>query len=190
MAYKVATAPVLEPFTTDYIKTWLKIPSSVTVEDTLLSDLIKNARVWAEQMTNTAALTQTIEEYFDCWPCGPVLNLTVSPVQSITSVSYFASGAYTTFDPSNYYTDLVSTPARIVLKNSVVFPSTDLGAPNVVKIVYLAGATAAANVPKTLMQAMLQKIAYLYENREDIPGANSNRTRSADALAMQNRAFV
>lgn len=187
MAYKVATGPVIEPFSVAYIKTWLKIPSSVAIEDTLLEDLIKNARVWAEQITSKALLTQTIEEYYDCFPCSKVLTLTVGPIQSITSVSYMASGSYTVWNASNYNTDLISEPCRIVPKNTVTWPTTDSLTPNTVKVIYVAGATAATGIPKTLMQAMLQKIAYAYENREDVPGGANNRTRSADALAMFNR---
>ena len=187
MAYKVATPPVLEPFTTSYLKTWLKIPSSVTAEDTLLADMIQSARVWAEQLTNKALLTQTIEEYFDDLPCGSFLKLSLSPVQSITSVSFYLNGSYTTWDASNYTTDLISEPCRIVKKSTSSWPSYDAGAPNIIKVVYVAGATAATGIPKTIMQAMLQKLAYMYENREDIPGGANNRQRSADALAMFNR---
>jgi len=187
MAYKVATAPVLEPFTTAYIKTWLKIAQSVTTEDTLLADMIKNARTWAEQITGKALLTQTIEEYFDFFPCGNVINLTLSPIQSITSVSYYTGGSYSVWASSNYTTDLVSEPCRIVLKSNASWPTTDDQIPNKVKVIYIAGATAATGIPQTIMQAMLQKIAYMYENREDIPGGATNRQRSADALAMFNR---
>jgi uncharacterized phiE125 gp8 family phage protein len=189
MAYKVATAPVLEPFTTAYAKTWLKIPSSVTVEDTLLADMIQNVRVWAEQITGKALLTQTIEEYYDCFPCSSMLNLSVSPVQSITSISYMSGGSYTTWSSANYTTDLVSEPCRIVKKSTVTWPTVDELTPNAIKVVYVAGATAATGIPKTIMQAMLQKLAYQYENREDIPGGASNRQRSADALAMFNRSL-
>jgi len=187
MAYKVATQPVLKPFTTAYLKTWLKIPSSVTAEDTLLDDMIQSAMVWAEQLTNKALLTQTIEEYYDSPPHGSILKLSLSPVQSVTSVSFYYNGSYTAWDASNYTTDLVSEPCRIVKKNSISWPSYDLSTPNVIKVVYVAGSTAATGIPKTIMQAMLQKLAYMYENREDIPGGANNRQRSADALAMFNR---
>jgi uncharacterized phiE125 gp8 family phage protein len=190
MAYKVATAPVLEPFTTAYIKTWLKIPASVTVEDTLLDNLIKTAREWAEQTTNKALLTQTIEEYFDCWPCGNLMKLTVSPIQSITSIHYVSGGSYVLWDSANYTNDMVSIPARIVKKASASFPTTDDETPNKIKVTYVAGATAATGIPTTIMQAMLQKIAYMYENREDMPGGANNRQRSADALAMLNRTYL
>ena len=189
MAYKVATGPTLEPFTVAYIKTWLKIPSSVTVEDTLLEDIIKGARTWAEQGTGRALLTQTIEEYWDCWPeCG-ILNLSVAPIQSITSVSTLISGTYTVWASSNYNTDTVKEPCRIVPKPSAGQPNYDTGTPNAIKVIYLAGATAATGIPKTTMDAMLQRIAFLYENREDIPISNNSqpRLRSADALLLKNR---
>ena len=189
MPYKVSTAPVLEPFTTAYVKTWLKIPSSVTVEDTLLADMIQNARVWAEQITNKALLTQTIEEYFDYWPCGGNISLSVSPVQSITSVSYMSGGSYAVWTSTNYNTDLVSDPARVIKKQSSSLPTIDSYTTNAIKVIYVAGVTAATAIPKTIMQAMLQKIAFMYENREDIPGGASNRQRSADSLAMFNRSL-
>lgn len=189
MAYKVATAPVIFPFTTAEIKTWLKIPSSITVEDALLLDLIKNAVAWAESLTGKALLTQTIEEYFDFLPCGNVLTLSLSPVQSLTSVSYISGGSYSVWASSNYNTDLVSEPARIVLKSTGSWPTHDDQTPNAIKVIYIAGATASAGIPKTIMQAMLQKIAYMYENREDIPGGSLNRQRSADALAMFERSL-
>ena len=188
MAYKVVTPPVIEPFTVAYAKAWLRIPSSITIEDTLIEDMIKGARDYAEKVTNKAMLTQTINEFFDCFPCGNVFKLSVSPIQSITSISYMINGSYTVFNSSNYHTDLVSEPARIVLKDSASWPTIDTQTPNAVKVVYVAGATAASGIPQTSMDAMLQRLAYLYENREDMPlGGGSNRVRSADALLAKNR---
>jgi hypothetical protein len=100
-----------------------------------------------------------------------------------------SGGSYTVWSSSNYTTDLVSEPCRIVKKSTVTWPTVDVLTPNAVKVIYVAGATAATGIPKTIMQAMLQKLAYQYENREDIPGGASNRQRSADALAMFNRSL-
>ena len=189
MAYKVATAPIIEPFTTAYVKTWLKIPSSVTVEDALLDDMIISARVWAEQNSGRALLTQTIEEYRDCWPSCREFTLTLAPIQSVTSVSYMVGGSYVVWDPSNYNIDTVSEPCRIVPKYNVSVPTYDKLTPNAIKIIYVAGATAATAIPGTIKDAMLQRIAYLYENREDIPISQNSqpRLRSAAALLQTNR---
>lgn len=188
MAYKVATAPTTEPFTTAYIKAWLKIPSSVTVEDTLIADMIISARWWAEQGSNRALLTQTIEDYFDCWQVFG-LKLSVAPIQSITSISYLSGGAYVVWNAANYNADTISEPCRITLKNGGQAPSYDLNTPNAIKVTYVAGYSAAALIPGTAKDAMLQRIAYLYENREDIPISNNSqpRLRSANALLQKNR---
>lgn len=188
MAYKVTTAPVIEPFTTAYIKAWLKIPSSVTVEDALIADMIISARWWAEQGSGRALLTQTISEYFDCWNlCG--LSLSVAPIQSITSVSYLSNGSYVTWDAANYNADIIREPGRITLKNGGQLPSYDLSTPNAIRVVYVAGDTATTLIPGTIKDAMLQRIAFLYENREDIPISQNSqpRLRSADSLLQKNR---
>lgn len=188
MAYKVVTPPTVEPFTRAFVKTWLKIPASVTAEDTIVDELIITARTEAEQATSRAMMTQTIEEYFDCWPaCG--VTLSVAPIQSITNITYLSGGVYVTWDAANYHVDLISEPCRILIKNTGQVPSYDQRAPNVIKVTYVAGATATTAIPRTSMQAMLQRIAFLYENREDIPlgGSKTARERSANALLMPQR---
>ena len=189
MAYKVATAPTSEPFTRAEAKTWLKIPTAVTADDLVVDAIIAAARTWAEQGTSRALMTQTIEEYFDCWPeCG-VFALSVAPVQSITSVSYQSGGSYVTWSSANYYTDLVSTPCRIVAKAGVSAPSYDTDAPNAFKVVYVAGYASAASIPANIMHGMRQKMAFMYENREDIPlgAGGTERQRSAAALLQSKR---
>ena len=188
MAYKVVTAPTVEPFETAFVKTWLKIPASVTAEDTIVAQLIIAARSWAEQGTGRALMTQTIEEYFDCWPvCG--VRLSVAPIQSVSSIQYLSGGSYVTWNSANYNTDLVTEPCRITLKNTGQIPNYDSATTNVIKVTYVAGHTATTAIPRTTMQSMLQKIAFMYENREDIPlgGGNAARQRSADALLLSQR---
>lgn len=189
MAYKVTTAPTTEPFTRAYVKTWLKIPASVTAEDTIVDDLIITTRSEAEQGTGRALMTQTIEEYFDGWPSCWYFRLSVAPIQSITSISYLSGGTYVTWNAANYNTDLITEPCRITLKSTGTLPSYDLNTANAFKVVYVAGATATTAIPRTTMQSMLQRIAFLYENREDIPlsGGNAARQRSAAALLMPQR---
>lgn len=191
MAYKIASAPTSEPFTTAYVKTWLKIPASVTVEDTLLADIIVSARQWAEHGSGRALFTQTVEEYWDCFPACGALKLSLAPVQSVTSVSYISGGSYAVWASSNYTVDTVSEPCRIVAKQNASFLSHDIGVPNAVKAVYVAGSATTATIPGTIKDAMLQRIAFLYENREDIPISNNNqpRLRSADALLQKSRVF-
>jgi len=188
MAYKVTVAPATEPFTKAFVKTWLKIPASVTAEDTIVDELIIAARSWAEHGTGRALMTQTVEEYFDCWPvCG--VRLSVAPIQSITSIQYLSGGSYVTWNAANYNTDLISEPCRITLKNTGQIPSYDAATVNVIKVTYVAGATATTAIPRNTMQSMLQQIALWYEQREDMPlsGGNAARQRSASALLSAQR---
>lgn len=189
MAYKVVTPASTLPFTTAYVKSWLKIPASVTAEDTIVEALIKSAVAVAEKKTGRALLTQTIEEYFDCYPLCGLFDLSVAPIQSVTSVSYLSGGSYTIWNSSNYNVDTVSEPCRIVAKSTASMPAYDLQTPNAWKIVYVAGYSSSDLIPQNVIQGMLQKIAFHYENREDIPlgGGNTNRQRSADALFMSDR---
>jgi len=189
MAYKVTIQPTVEPFTVAYVKNWLKIPSSITTEDTIIDNLIHSARAWAEHGTGRALMTQTIEEYFDGWPYAMIFNLSVAPIQTVSSIAYMASGSYVNWSSSNYNVDTVSEPARIVPKLTANIPNYDLYTPNVIKVTYTAGATATTLIPMNIIQSMLQKIAFMYENREDIPlsGTNLPRQRSADALLMPQR---
>ncbi len=189
MAYKVATAPTTEPFTRAYVKSWLKIPASITAEDTIIDELILAARSWAEHGTGRALMTQTIEDYFDCWPSCGVLSLSVAPIQSVSSISYLSGGTYTTWNIANYNVDIISAPCRITLKTNGSLPAYDVLTPNAFKVVYVAGASATSDIPQVTKQAMLQKIAFMYENREDIPlgGGNTVRQRSADALLSAQR---
>lgn len=188
MAYKVVTAPTTEPFTRAFVKTWLKIPASVTAEDTIVDELIISARSWAEHGTGRALMTQTIEDYFDCWPVGGI-RLSVAPIQSITSISYLSGGVYTTWNAANYNTDLISEPCRITLKTNGQSPNFDIDTPNAIKVTYVAGATATTAIPRNTMHSMLQQIAFMYENREDMPlgGGNGARQRSASTLLMPQR---
>lgn len=174
------------------MKAWLKIPSSVTTDDDIVDALIKSARVYAEQTTNKALFTQTIQEYYDCWQPLESLLLSVGPVQSVTSVEYLSSGTYTTWASSNYYTDIVTEPGRIICKMSVIPPAYDMNAPNAIRVTYVVGWSSTSLIPDTIKDAMLQRIAYQYENREDIPmgGGSAARQRSADHLLMKNRRFI
>lgn len=189
MGYKVVTAPVLLPFDTAHIKSWLKIPASVTAEDTIVEALIKAAVADAQHKTRRALLTQTIEEYFDCYPYCGIFDLSVAPVQSVTSVMFLSGGSYTAWSASNYSTDIVGEPCRVVAKDTASIPVYDLRTPNVWKVTYVAGYSSADLIPQNIIQGMRQKIAFDYENREDIPlgGGSSARKRSADSLLYQER---
>jgi len=187
MTWEVTTQPTAEPLTVDEVKTFLNLTSNE--DNGMLEAFIQASREWAEKSTGRVLLTQTIKQYWDEWPTG-AWNLGISPATSVTSISYKdVDGATQTWSAANYTADTVSIPPRIFPTDDVDYPS--LGRyPNPVWVTYVVGYTTPAAVPADAKAAMLQKIAFLYENREDIPvqGVGSGyRVRSAEALIFHNR---
>lgn len=166
MAYSVTTAPASEPLTTAEAKSHLNVDTSD--DDTLIDNMIKAARIAIENYLDQKLITQTITEYFDEFPTDGVFNLTVWPVQSITSVNYLdTDGASQTWNASNYTTDLVSEPARITNAYSVSYPSTR-DQINAVNVVYVAGyGDDSTDIPELIRRAMLLLIADMYDNRSN-----------------------
>lgn len=184
MPYTITSAPGSEPVTSTEAKLWLKVDH--TADDTLITGLITAARKYAEGRTGLALLTQTVAESWDCFPACRTISLALWPVASVTTVQYIATGAtsYTTWNSTNYATDFVSTPARIVRGETVSWP-TLASLPNAVKVTYVAGYTAASNENLELVKtAMKLLIAFWYEYREDmqVNETTNPRIRSANAL--------
>lgn len=191
MTYEITAQPTAEPLTLDEVKTFLNLTSND--HDAMLDLFIRMAREWAEKTTGRAMLSQTIKQYWDEWPTGifgDTWELGVAPVSSVTSIQYLDSaGATQTWATTNYTADVKSRPARIVPTDAVEYPELD-DAPNAVIVTYVAGVSSVASVPATARAAMMQKIAFLYENREDIKinGVGSGyMVRSADALIFNER---
>jgi uncharacterized phiE125 gp8 family phage protein len=185
MAYEITAQPVAEPLSTEEVRQFLNLTS--TDDDAMLGTFIQSAREWAEKTTGRAVISQAISQYWDTWPTGWTLG--ICPATEVTNIKYKdTNGDTQTWATSNYTADIVSIPARIWPTDNVEYP--DLGNyPNAVWVEYLAGAAAPADVPADMKAGMLQKIAFLYENREDIPINESGnyRVRSADNLNFNNR---
>lgn len=198
MPWEVTTLPAAEPLTTTDARAFLNLTSND--DDDLLGLLIQSAREWVQKTTGRALLTQTIKEYWDWWPpefgidaALPGWTLSVSPASSVTSIQYVdTNGATQTWATSNYTVDVKSAIARIVPTDAVQYPAL-ANVPNAVIATYVAGYSTVANVPATARTAMLQKIAYWYENREDIPvnGVGGKyRVRAADSLLFNERLYL
>lgn len=187
MVLETTVLPTAEPLTIDEVKQFLNLTSDE--DNGLLELLITASRRWAEHVTGLRLLSQTVKQYWDEWPTGP-WRLGLSPASSVTSIQYKdENGATQTWSTANYTADTVSQPPRIYPTENVDYPG--LGEfPNAVWVTYVVGYSSTANVPAEAKAAMLQQIAFMYENREDIPinGVGSSyKLRSADALLFNNR---
>ena len=182
MTYTVITQPTTYPLTLAETKEFLRVDHNV--EDSVVLSLIAAEVARVEAETGRAIMSQTVEQYFDCWPNSRVIELDITPASSITSVKYLdASGSETTFNSTNYTADLLSIKPRVVLNTSSAWPSHG-SFPNAIRVRYVAGYADAASVPEALKLGMKHRIAFYYEKREDmqINELNNPRLRSADAV--------
>ena len=165
-------------------------------DDTLIGELIKVAQNNVEAYTGRAITQQTLQLFLDRLPyyrdeklregvyTAPDLNYSADyivlpkpPVASITHVKYYANdNTASTFAASNYFSDVDSTSARVVLKNGVSWPTlTELRQGNAYEVQYVAGyGNSASDVPTPIIQAIKLLTTHLYENREMVTSMSAN----------------
>lgn len=188
--WRIITPPVLEPITLAEAKLQCRV--DLTDEDTLITNYIKEAREYCEGLDWRAYLTQTIELWLEDWPADDEIELPRPPLQSVTSVKYYdVNDVEYTFASTNYFVDVVSQPGRLHLKYLKAWPVTPLREYNAVCVTYVAGWTAAANVPQTIKDACLLLVGHRYAYREaTITGTISREIEMGVLrLLMINRTF-
>lgn len=177
---QTTVAPAYEPLVLEDVKLYLELDD--TRYDALVTSLCKAAREYAENFTGINFAPRTVVEYFDCFPIGNTIQLSLSPANAVTYVKYIDSNeALQTWPSSNYDTDLFSTVPRIVKKDTSSWPDIADLYPNAVQVTYNTGYAVA---PEAVKQAMKLTIGFWFENREDmqINVTNNPRIRSAQAL--------
>lgn len=158
------TPPALEPVTLAEFKAHARIDAAA--DDTLATGLITAARQWVEHYTHRALITQTWRLWLDTPPDANFIRLPHCPVLAVNSVQYFDDAdTATVWSIGNYFADLISQPARVVLRNGAVWP-LPIRSTNGLMIEYSTGygGTAAA-VPEALKLAIKQIAAHWYEHR-------------------------
>lgn len=166
------TPPSVEPVTLTEVKMNMRLvasesdATSYTTEDNLLTRLIAGAREYVEHYLRQSLITQTWDLYLDEWPIANFINLPMSPVQSVTSLTYTDyEGTETSF--TDFAVDTVSDPGRAVLTYNSSWPDVELTTLNPIKVRYVAGYGAtSASVPTAVKTAIHLLITHLYENRE------------------------
>jgi uncharacterized phiE125 gp8 family phage protein len=162
--WKVTTAASEAPITVTEAKEWLRVEHSV--DDDLISAIVSAVTATAESYLSQALVTQTITEKYDHWG-DAVLNLTMHPVQSVTSITYTDDdGATQTLSSSLYVVDTFKPRAQVRPAYNETWP-TARTTPNSITVVYQAGYGDAADVPEDIKLALRLMIADAYENRTD-----------------------
>ena len=160
------TAPVLDPVTQSEVYRHLRLVEDAT-EKAYADAVADVAREYVEQYSGTALLTQTWELTLDEWWQG-VLELPYPPLQSVTSIKYIdADGVEQTLSASSYSVTTGDPVGFVQFASDITVPviKSEAGA---VRIRFVAGYTAAANVPASLKQAVLLLAANWFENREPL----------------------
>ena len=165
-------------------------------DDTLIGELVKSSQNVIETYINRAITTQTLSLFLDRLPyyrdvklregvytatdinySADYIVLPKPPVASITHVKYYANdNTASTFAASNYFSDVDSSQARVVLKNGVSWPTlTELRQGNAYEVQYIAGyGNSASDVPTPIIQAIKLLTTHLYENRELVTQMSAN----------------
>lgn len=173
MAYKIITAPSVEPVTLSEAKDHCRIDGSEL--DSLLNGvIIPSARESAEHELNRALCTQTRELVLDSF--SDALILTGSPIQSVVSVKYLdSSGLEQTLDPQDYVIDKDSEPGYVVIGYGKAWPAT-YQTINAVRVRYICGYGVADDVPAAIKAWMLLAIGTM------VAQAETMTTKQATAL--------
>ena len=163
MGLSLITAPASEPVTLAEAKLWCKVDTSD--DDALLAALIKHARQRAEQLMQTAIISQRWEQTLDAFPTDEI-RLRRPPVTAIASVVYVdAAGATQTLISTSYTLDNATFPGWLLPAYGVSWPTTRDQA-NAVRIQFDTGYANAAAVPEPIRTWMQLTISFLYDNRD------------------------
>lgn len=166
---KIVTPAAATPVTLTEAKAHLRIDTSDTTEDTLITTLLTVASDIAEKRMARALISQTWAQYLDEFPCEDSIEIKLPPLQSITHIKYYdADNTLQTLASSNYDLDIISEPGIVRLSATGSWPST-YDKNNAVIITFVAGYGAAStSVPEIIRAAIKLLISHFFENREGV----------------------
>lgn len=167
MALSLVSGPVAEPLSLAEAK--LHLRETRDGQNAIITALITAARQQCESITRRALISQTWDLYLPAFPAaGQAIEVPLSPLASVESITYVdADGVTQTWDAADYTVDAVTEPGLIVPAYSKSYPSVRV-IPNAVKVRFIAGYGAAADVPEGIKQAMRMLIGHMYVNRESV----------------------
>jgi uncharacterized phiE125 gp8 family phage protein len=152
-----------EPLTLNEAKEWCKIELAIAEEDALITELIKTARLQVEGFLNISLVDKTIEAAINNSLGG--IELPYGPLKTFTSLKD---------EDGNILSVDTDYKLQGVFFKSIKTPCSSFLIAN-----YTTGYTSANPLPMNFKTAVLQQVAYLYENRGDTPAnatTQNNRT--------------
>lgn len=177
------SAPTAQPVSLTEARAHLRVDA--TDEDILILSLMRSAAKAVESDTGKKLITQTWD-YKIPEPSGCV-RLPVSPVSSITSMTYFDSDdAEQTLTVSDFYLQSDQDRAWIEPKEDTEWPSMRERS-DALTIRFVAGFGGASAVPDSFKRAMLLLIGHWYENRVAVEKRMYSLPLAYDHLVSQER---
>ena len=137
-------------------------------DDALLTDLLAGAvsLIDGPNGIGYAMMRQTWRLSLDCFPFR--ITLPGAPVKSVVSIRYLdADGVEQTLAQENYRVDVDREPARVEPAYGLAWPATR-HVSGAVKVDYLVGEEAAADVVPALIDAVCMIVAHRHANREAV----------------------
>jgi hypothetical protein len=218
LSYKEMSAPIAEPMTLAQAKLQCIIDSGDTSQDTVIGGLIITARQYVEKKMQRAIFPRAMRLNLDFFPfpdwSGTIgandrhvlygkywhalmIRLPLVATLSVQSITYIdLAGTLQTLDPSQYYVDLTSEPARIVPMPGLYWPYTQSYLPGSVTILYTAATYAlpvsdALVVPATGPYTVTLSMAAAFSAGTSLLVANPTLVDSTGAaVAFSNAANV
>ena len=166
--YKITTAPTAEPITLVESKAQCLVESAYTADDVFITSAIIAAREYFEKVTGRLLMPQTVKLAMSNFSANRKISLGISPVASITSITYQDSdNVGATLSSALYTFNDYITPPIIELNYGESWPTT-YDRSDAVVIEMVAGYASAALVPQSSKNTLLMLVASLYANRETV----------------------
>ena len=166
--YKITTQPTTEPVTVAEAMQQCRLTASDLAADTNLTAelqrLIVAARKYAEGVVGKSLAEKTVTAVCDSFPAGNVIELPVSTIKTLTSLSYKNEAGASTDITNRVIVDDFIFPSRLILKSSENWPTETLYEVNPITIVYVTADTTTGNIKA----AMLLMIAHWFDNRAEV----------------------
>lgn len=178
MLLQLITPPTAEPVSLAEAKAHLRVAHAS--EDTLISTLIKAARLHVEATLGRALVTQTWDFWLPAWPESGVLELPRPPLQSVTYVKYRdLDGVTQTLSTGDYVVVAPGIVGTVEEAPGATWPSTQTH-PQAVNVRFVAGFGDAETVPDDIRCALLLIVEHLYRNR----GATTEQALKATPMGV------
>ena len=177
----ITTPAAQEPVTLTQAKDWMRVDG--TNQDTVITDLITDARVWAEEYTRRSFIDRALDVTLDSLPpVGADLYLPFPPVSVLSSVNYDDTSGQTF--PIDVVTEIEVEPSFGLVR---VLPGFSW--PQDVRKVnfkYTAGfGSDPPDVPGAVKRAILIAIAQMFEYRVDqTVGAQLSKPQTKASSAL------